>query len=177
MPISEDTVACAGRDCTADGAQFRIGRGGALQSLAGYRAPDPASVEDAVRLRRGTWRYVLLPGLVELELEESLRGLPDISVALWPEIDRYDLHVEHTADKKTWRVDVKDWTNPVALAKRLAGARSETQMHLVVPNRRRWQVTVLREALEGTSWKAVCVSEFVAEVRRHSGRRRPRENR
>ncbi|MBV9707911.1 MAG: hypothetical protein JO125_10950 [Chloroflexi bacterium] len=70
--------------------------------------------EHVLWLKRGLRRFVTLPGLGEIRLEQRLLKLK-LNVALWPEFDSYDLRVEFP-DGKAWAVDVKDWANPFLLA-------------------------------------------------------------
>lgn len=70
--------------------------------------------EHVLWLKRGLRRFITLPGLTEIRLEQCLLKLR-LKVALWPEFDSYDLHIEFP-DGKAWAVDVKDWANPFLLA-------------------------------------------------------------
>ena len=70
--------------------------------------------EHVLWLKRGLRRFVTLPGLTEIRLERRLLKLK-LKVALWPEFDSYDLHIEFP-DGKAWAIDVKDWANPFLLA-------------------------------------------------------------
>jgi hypothetical protein len=56
----------------------------------------------------GVHRYGTLPGLWEIHLAEELSKL-GVRVALWPEIDEFDLLVEFSR-KRRWAIDVKDWS-------------------------------------------------------------------
>ncbi len=101
------------------------------------RVPDPVPVEGHKALTRGVWRWTTVPGLVEVALFTALetRGLkPD----LWPDLDAYDLHVEindrgHTT---VFRIDVKDYTNPVLLARKVQADEGDAggAEWLVVPD-------------------------------------------
>ena len=70
--------------------------------------------EHVLWLKRGLRRFVTLPGLTEIRLEQRLLKLK-LKVKLWPNFDSYDLYVEFP-DGKAWAVDVKDWANPFLLA-------------------------------------------------------------
>lgn len=70
--------------------------------------------EHVLWLKRGLRRFVTMPGLAEIRLEQRLLKLK-LQVDLWPEFDSYDLRVEFP-DGKAWAVDVKDWANPFLLA-------------------------------------------------------------
>ncbi len=162
--MRETAVNCHSPTCVAEGASFSRGsRRGQLIALGKCPPPEPVAVDGRVRLRRAVWRYTLLPGLVELDLARSLERLSGVRVTLWPQRDRYDLHVE--SSDTVWRADVKDWSNAVALADRLRRQQPEAEMYVVLPDRRRHQLAVLRERTAGTGWLIATVSEFVAALR------------
>jgi hypothetical protein len=172
MVVRDQTLACSWPACAAGGAQYHIA-GTTIRPVGSRPAPQPVPAEGAVRLRRGPWRYTLLPGLAELDLAGRLARLPGVSVRLWPGRDRYDLHVE-LGNERVWRADVKDWSNPTALAVRLQCNLPATEMLVVVPDRNRWQVSILRHRLGGTNWRPLSSGEFVQEVGR---RARPKDGR
>jgi hypothetical protein len=172
MIVQDETLACPWPACAAGGARFQLS-GSTIRPVGGRETPSPVPVEGAVRLKRGAWRYTLLPGLTELGLADRLARLPGVSVRLWPGRDRYDLHVE-LGDKWVWRADVKDWSNPDALAARLQCDQPAGEMLVVVPDRHRWQVSILRHRLNGTNWRPLSCAELVQEVRR---RAQPKERR
>lgn len=62
--------------------------------------------DEPVWLKRPLRRYIVDPGLAELDLKHKLekRGL---LVQLWPDFDKYDLRVT-AQDGRVWLVDVKD---------------------------------------------------------------------
>jgi len=120
-------------------------------------------IADLVRLKRGVWRYTVLPGLVELDLAARLRSIPEVTVTMWPQRDRYDLFVASGAHE--WHVDVKDWSNQGTLANRLNSLDPETKITIVVPDRRKHQVPVLRERVTNANWSFASVSEFLKLVR------------
>ncbi|NUV62577.1 hypothetical protein G6W55_23230 [Streptomyces sp. CAI-85] len=101
--------------------------------------PEPVPVEGHKALARGVWRWTTVPGLVEVALFDALseRGL---SVALWPELDAYDLQVAagQGAGRTEFRIDVKDYTSALLLAKKIqadGGDRGGAEW-LVVPDYR-----------------------------------------
>jgi hypothetical protein len=75
-----------------------------------------AAQEQVFWLKRGQRRFIAHPGLAELRLEKRLLGL-GVEVEMWPEFDCYDLRV--TLPRKTIAVDVKDWSNPFLLARKV----------------------------------------------------------
>ncbi len=92
-----------------------------LETASGDQPAGPAvrrlRPEERVRcLRRGLIWFVMWPGRAELRLERCLRQ-QGLQVALWPDYDRYDLRVE--GPRGTLAVDVKDWSNPYLLARRV----------------------------------------------------------
>ena len=163
--LSHDAeLACPWPECIAQGARFLI-EGDLVRALGGHPTPPALVPDDYVRLKRGPWRYTLIPGLVELRLADALAAMEGVSVQLWPGRDRFDLLVT-IEGKRCWRVDVKDWSNPDALSRRLFQDDPSEEMYVVVPDRRRWQVPVLRHRLNNTRWTAMTVSELVTDIRR-----------
>jgi hypothetical protein len=67
--------------------------------------------------------FIAAPGRAELRLERDLSAL-GVKVELWPRFDAYDLMIEFP-DEHVWAVDVKDWSNPVQLAKQLGPIPSD----------------------------------------------------
>ncbi|MBN2234538.1 MAG: hypothetical protein JW706_05265 [Opitutales bacterium] len=62
-------------------------------------------------------RFLMIPGRTELDLYDRLRK-KGCEVSLWPGLDQYDLRVV-LPNGRTFAVDVKDWKNPVLLARSL----------------------------------------------------------
>ncbi len=75
-----------------------------------------AAQEQVYWLKRGQRSFIAHPGLAELRLEKRLLGL-GVEVEMWPEFDSYDLRVK--LPRKTIAVDVKDWSNPFLLARKV----------------------------------------------------------
>jgi len=75
-----------------------------------------AAQEQVYWLKRGQRSFIARPGLAELRLEKRLLGL-GVAVEMWPDFDSYDLRV--TLPRKTIAVDVKDWSNPFLLARKV----------------------------------------------------------
>ena len=112
-------------------------------------ATKPARVipahEHVLWLKRGLRRFVTLPGLTEVRLEQKLRKLK-LQVDLWPDFDSYDLRVEFP-DGKAWAIDVKDWANPFLLAlnvKNIPLNPSLEKGYFVFPDERSWQADYVR---------------------------------
>lgn len=62
--------------------------------------------------------FISSPGRAELRLREAILRLGGAEVELWPNFDAYDLRIVFPGGE-AWAVDVKDWSNPVRLARRL----------------------------------------------------------
>ncbi|MDE1675181.1 hypothetical protein [Nocardia gipuzkoensis] len=79
--------------------------------------------------------FIAAPGRAELRLEQDLSAL-GVKVELWPRYDTYDLRIEFP-DEHVWAVDVKDWSNPVQLAKQLGPIPSDPPWHraFYIPSR------------------------------------------
>jgi hypothetical protein len=69
------------------------------------------------RVRRAIRRYIVAPGIYEINAMKQLRAL-GLSVELWPGYDTYDLHIAFS-NGDGWAVDVKDWRFPHLLARQL----------------------------------------------------------
>ena len=76
------------------------------------------------QLLKGLQLNVLIPGVIELELFQTLKEVCQpsqdrlVDVVLYPEIDSYDLQLRFS-DRTVWAVDVKDVPNPLNLADEL----------------------------------------------------------
>lgn len=160
MNVSDRSVRCASPMCRENGALFTYERE-TLVAIAAQVAPKEVDVEGRYMLRRGIWRYTLLPGLVELALERALGALSNVHVELWPQFDQYDLLVEHSS--AVYRVDVKDWSDPSLLARHLREHPPAENVVIVLPDHRRSQVAVLRERCG--SLQCMTVSQFISTVK------------
>jgi hypothetical protein len=102
-----------------------------------------AASEGVAWLIRGLRRFVAAPGRAELRLAHRLERL-GLDVDLWPSFDRYDLRIVFP-DGEVWAVDVKDWADPILLARRLNEKGSPaipsepawTRAYFVFPDERR----------------------------------------
>ncbi len=122
---------------------------------AGIGVPTPLPAADAVAVSFPVWRYLVVPGVTELQLADRLGQLPSAAVVLWPELDRYDLDIRVAG--RRWCVDVKDWRSAPALAAALAARPTDfpdpdrtTVNLIVVPDHRGEQVPLLAERLPRT---------------------------
>ncbi|MFD8384957.1 hypothetical protein ACFV2X_41650 [Streptomyces sp. NPDC059679] len=92
--------------------QWRLApAGGEIRAM-----PKLQPVEGHVALSYGLWQWIVLPGLLEIELKERAEKAR-AHVRLWPYGDSYDLHI--TKNGITWRVDVKTWADPQGIAERM----------------------------------------------------------
>lgn len=98
-----------------------------------------ASEDSIVWLRRELRRYIMRPGLAELQLYHRLDEFEDLHVELWPAFDNYDLLVRFP-NQDVWAIDVKDQKNPFLLAastKRLPDNPQWDRAYFVFPDTRR----------------------------------------
>ncbi|WP_310422946.1 hypothetical protein [Chamaesiphon sp. VAR_48_metabat_135_sub] len=72
---------------------------------------------DCLKLKRGLERFWFYPGRAEIRLYEKLVQL-GLEVELYPQRDSYDLRVIFP-DQEVWAIDLKDYSNPYLLVKRL----------------------------------------------------------
>lgn len=163
MKIAETRVSCAFSSvCLHSGAFFRHADAGLLP-LGKLPAPDAIPVPGWAALRQGVWRYTTLPGLEELELERRLKKT-GADVVLWPYVDRYDLDVRRSDHH--WRVDVKDYASSPRLARHLEEKPVAEPIWIVVPDRKRDQVQVLRSVVSTEcGYRFTSASKFVQMVR------------
>ncbi|WP_461002317.1 pPIWI_RE_Y domain-containing protein [Streptomonospora sediminis] len=74
------------------------------------------NAEEGIRWLAGPIRtFIASPGRPELRLYHKIERA-GASVELWPDFDAYDLRIVFP-DEEAWAVDVKDWSNPVRLAR------------------------------------------------------------
>lgn len=84
--------------------------------------PEP----DILCLKKSIHSRVCLPGLPEILLYKALKEKQKTAsegikrVDLWPDADTYDIRIEFQ-DGTAWAVDLKDYANPIALARKIAG--------------------------------------------------------
>jgi hypothetical protein len=148
MPIAPDgKMACESQRCRKKGAIYQV-RGNFVVPLGKAPVPQRVACDNMVQARRGVWRYTILPGLAELELERELSAIPGVSTIMWPHFDVYDLHVQ--TGEMAWKVDVKDWSNPIALAKHVAD-RVHSDICIVIPNDRLSGLGIIKEVCPGRS--------------------------
>jgi hypothetical protein len=107
----------------------------------------------------GVWRFVVVPGASELRVKQRLERL-GATVELWPELDRYDLHVR--AGDHEFRVDLKEYRSPYRL---IADLRAKTpSARVLLPKTHEHQLGVLQTAMP--SLRITTETKFVTEVRR-----------
>lgn len=157
MRLLTNALACDAPQCREQGAHRPL-TAAIFDEAAGARPG-----RGQYRLRRGAWRYTLLPGLAERDLATKLAGL-GAEVALWPYLDAYDLDVRH--GERHWRIDVKDWADPGALWRYLQRLPEDTaELIIVVPDRRRWQLDYLHEREAATHLRFLDARGLAREVK------------
>jgi hypothetical protein len=175
MVVHADLVQCPSPACRGDGARYRRRSDDeALLALGAAASPEPVPLAaDTARLRRGVWRYTLLPGLIEVALAERLRRIENTTVELWPERDKYDLRV--ATDGHMWMVDVKDWSSAPALARHLSRIEPPEPLHIVVPAQKEFQIRVLRDRCRNANFVFCTDRQFADGVRARATSQRSRQ--
>jgi hypothetical protein len=114
---------------------------------------------DSLKLKRGIERFWFYPGRSEIRLYEKLTEL-GLQVELYPERDRYDLRVRFP-DGKVWALDLKDYSKPYLLLKRLGDEPIPKdppwdEAYIVVPNeRKKERPAYLKELKSRWRWQDV----------------------
>lgn len=123
-------------------------------------------VEGAVCVDESVWRYIVVPGVVEVRLCDRLGRIPGIGTLLYPFKDRYDIQVQ--PDDGDWEctLDVKDFASARSLANKLI-EKPVAAKTLVLPQYRSGQVMELRRLLPGMA--VMTESGICAKVRRLGG--------
>ncbi len=129
--------------------------------------------ERMLRVRRAIRRYVVVPGLLEVELWRDLSALDtrqgNLRVDLWPGYDAYDLRITFP-DGARWAVDVKDWRYAHLLVPHLQQLRSvegevlDRTFYVIPDERVREQpayLTTLRSASATQPFEVVTASELM----------------
>ncbi|MGW2183768.1 restriction endonuclease-related protein [Streptomyces sp. NPDC001732] len=97
---------------SSDSGQWRLDpAGGEVREV-----PELWPVEGHVALSYGPWQWIVMPGLLEMELKELAEAV-GAHVRLWPYGDSYDLHIKKNGIH--WHVDVKTWADPQGIAERM----------------------------------------------------------
>lgn len=141
--------------------------------------PQALPVEGYRALKRGVWKFTVLPGLCELRMYQVLSKLLEplgekAEVVLWPYRDAYDLHVEVSTPRGgrvVFRVDVKDYRSGSRLAEAIdrAGGDKGGAEWLVVPDHRSVQVDILSGICADYRMMATTATGFVAQVCQTAG--------
>ncbi|MDP2314351.1 MAG: hypothetical protein Q8P41_15725 [Pseudomonadota bacterium] len=164
LAVRGSSLSCArSATCLAEGSWFRLEKQSVIP-LGKLDSPQPRPCTGVAVLRVGVWRYTTLPGLAEIELATRLEEIAGVQVELWPFIDRYDLDVR--LGEHQWRVDVKDQTSAMRLARHLAERPAREATWIVVPDARRDQVPILhRNVPPEARYLFAYSSEFVRRVK------------
>ncbi len=158
-------LSCQSPRCADEGAAVDVWTDGRCRigARASYDAPPLWEAGSLVCLRRGIWRYTVLPGLIEIELKDQLERHDNVQTTLWPKLDAYDLRVE-TPDA-SYQVDVKDWTLPGYSISRLPPRSPDRPiMHVVVPDVRADHLKTLDEANQPLGYHVETMTQFVNRV-------------
>ncbi|WP_245812020.1 hypothetical protein [Actinophytocola xinjiangensis] len=109
------------------------------------------ATKEALAVSRVVWRYVTLPGLMEIELRDHAVKL-GADVEMWPHQDRYDLRI--ALNGQVWRLDAKAWASPMALGEALSGTTpAAPRLIVVVPDHQRSSLTLLRTMLKDSGYQ------------------------
>ncbi|MEU2291899.1 hypothetical protein [Streptomyces bacillaris] len=141
------------------------------------RMPEPTPEKGHRALVRGVWRCTTIPGIPELGLYDAL-STPAVKkkgvvVALWPDMDTYDLLVTVTRKpgvRTEFKVDVKDYTYATLLADKITADRGDKggADWLVVPDFRYDTVPMLEDV--SRKWMRVATAgDFGARVCKEAG--------
>lgn len=115
--------------------------------------------QDSLKLKRGIERFWFYPGRAEIRLYDKLTEL-GLEVELYPDRDRYDLRVT-LPDGKVWALDLKDYSNPYLLLKRLGDEPIPkdppwNEAYIVIPNeRKKERPAYLKELKSRCRWQNV----------------------
>lgn len=141
--------------------------------------PQALPEEEHRALKRGVWKFTVLPGLCELRMHQVLSELlgplgEKASVVLWPGTDSYDLRVQVVTPDGTsvvFRVDVKDYRSGTRLAEAIdrAGGDKGGAEWLVVPDHRSGQVDILSGVCADYRMRVDTATGFADRVCRTAG--------
>lgn len=164
MSVQGTLVSChRSVTCMAAGARFDL-KGEQLVGLGQLTPPEPVPEQGMVSLRPGVWRFTVLPGLEELDLERRLGAIEGVTVHLWPFVDAYDLDVRR--HEHHWRIDVKDHSSATTLARHLSDRPSREPTWIVVPDARKEQIPVLQRLVASDiGYQFAYASEIVRRVK------------
>jgi hypothetical protein len=139
----------------------------------GTRSLSAKMAEHWLRVRRPIRRYIVIPGIYEVELFRQLQTL-HVDTDLWPGFDSYDLRIAFESGE-TWAADLKDWRYPHLLVRRLDtlpndGSLRWDRAFYVIPDDRvsdaPGYLTSLQSATEQLDFTVLAISEFLDAVQR-----------
>jgi REase associating with pPIWI_RE len=141
-------------------------RGEPVLAPAGRHAPRVTGQHasaDHFAVSRAVWRYITLPGVLEIGLRDYALKL-GADVTLWPHLDEYDLRI--TIGGRTWRIDVKAWASPVALARALLAAdRPREHLHIVLPDHQTPACPAISDVLRPRNMTVTTMGRMKATLR------------
>ncbi|MBL3668421.1 hypothetical protein JL475_20980 [Streptomyces sp. M2CJ-2] len=124
--------------------------------------PELRPVEGHVALSYGLWQWIVVPGLLEIELKD-LAEKAGAQVRLWPYGDSYDLHI--TKNGVTWRVDVKTWADPQGIAEQMReDPEGCSGLTLVIPEHLSGYTGVLTRVLGPHGARVITDVALIGEV-------------
>ncbi|MEU0689847.1 hypothetical protein [Streptomyces uncialis] len=125
-------------------------------------APELRPVESQVALSYGLWQWIVVPGLLEIELKE-LAEAEGATVRLWPYGDSYDLHIAKNG--AVWRVDVKTWADPQGIAEQMRqDPEGCSGLIVVIPEHLRGYTGVLTRVLGRYGARVITDLSLIGEV-------------
>lgn len=150
-----------------------------LQPMDGARRTKHAQLADAaVCVDESVWRYIVVPGVVEVRLRDRIAGLEGVSAHLYPAKDLYDILVEPAeslpGQPPAWEfsLDVKDHSSARTLADRITADPVAAQ-YVVLPSYRKNQLKELVRLLPTVKFitEDRVVTRIKQTLTRHRGAR------
>lgn len=121
----------------------------------------PATAEH-LALARSLWRYVTLPGLLEIALRDEARAL-GARVTMWPHKDRYDLKI--ALGHRVWKVDAKAWASVTKLGDALKDTEpAEPGLVIVIPDHQRNDRELLQKMIARGGYRVLTAAGLIAEL-------------
>jgi hypothetical protein len=161
------------------GADYLVELAGTTPTLRPRRdaldVPELKPVEGHVAVPFPVWRYITIPGLLELDLHDELTRA-GVAVDLWPFTDLYDLDVR-AGTRFHRKVDVKVWASMHDLATALGQDTEHAADTIVIPSEQAPFVPFLRPLLRAvglTVWTAdTLLDKAIAHVTGRGDREAP----
>jgi hypothetical protein len=124
---------------------------------------------DHLAVSRSTWRYVTLPGLLEISLRREARSL-GARVLMWPDKDRYDLRI--SLNRRVWKVDAKAWASVTGLGQALRDKDpAEPGLIIVIPDHQHSGRELLQDMIRQRGYRVLTATGLLEELRQVKGDR------